>query len=220
MEMNTSECPPNVIQHVQSIDLALESSANVYSFFADSTKLKCQLHCLLIVADRLDVSSDPQVIDGFCGSVATYSRFFEPEQVDRIKAAYLRFLYDKDFAYSYFAGLRLCEIDIRKNLLGKIEPDWSFSSPRNNAETWQYYTYLAVLGEPGAYDALEKKIDGTINGNEVTMLLQSLAELRTEEAKKILLKYSDDTRHAEGPVGPGMQVSETVELLLGMYYSK
>jgi len=218
MNTNDKDCPPAVIQHVQTVDLAASENSDLFSWIAENSSLECQVHSLVAVAERLDDTSHAQVIDDFCGSVATYARFLEPEAKEKIKLSYLRFTYYPSIAMNYFNGLRYSQIDTRPQLKGTIKEDWTFNHPRQKAETWHYYMYLASLDEPGAYEALEKKLAAIKNGNDLTNLIKSLADLRTERTKNILLQYSKDTRRADSPVGPGQMIAETVSILLETYF--
>lgn len=218
MDINDMNCPPNVIEYVQTVNLASSENSGLFSWIASNSQLECQVHSLKAVAERIGALSHPQVIDDFCASVATYARFLTPQAKVSIKDAYLRFHYHKSIAMNYFNGLRYTQIDIRPHLMGKITDDWTFEHPRLNAETWHYYLYLASLEEPGAYKALEKKLAATKNGNDATNLLKSLADLRTENTKNILLQYREDTRRAEGPEGPELMIAETVSILLMAHF--
>jgi hypothetical protein len=218
MKATEKDCPEEVIKHVRSVDLTDDENASLFAWIAGKAPLDCQVHCVTEVADRIDATSHPEVIADFCSAAATYARLLEPESVVKVKAAYLRFNYDKNIHSNYFLGLRYNRIDLRNELSGKIEPDWSFTNPRKDAETWHYYLYLASLDAPGAYEALNKKIAGTISGNDVTNLLKSLADLKTEGARKILLNYKGDKRTSDTAVGPGPPISETVSGILNSNY--
>lgn len=220
MELNNINCPPAVIEYVQTVNLSSSKNSSLFSWIATNSPLECQIDSLTTVAKRLNHLSHPQVINDFCSSVATYARLLKPQTKEIIKEAYLRFPYQKSIALNYFNGLRYNQIDIRPYLKKKIIEDWSFKQPRLNAETWHYYLYLASLEEPGAYKALERKLDTTTNGNDATNLIKSLADLKTERTKNILLRYKQDTRHSDGPVGPGPTIAETVSTLLMVYPSQ
>jgi hypothetical protein len=214
MKTSAANCPDNVREHIQSADLTSSESSTLFAWIAEHSPLECQVHAVGAVAERLGADSDPQVIDDFCAAAATYARFLEPEDRTKVRDAYTRFPYDRSIALNYFGGLRSNLIDIRAQLIGKIQEDWTFENPRRDAATWHYYLYLASLDTPGAYEALRKKLADTENGNDLTNLLKSLAELETPRTKDILLEYREDMRTADGPVGPAMTVSETVKILL------
>jgi hypothetical protein len=156
------------------------------------------------------------VVGDFCGSVATYARFLDPEIRDSVAAAYRRMPYSDAIAMAYFDGLRQTGIDLRDRLLGRFREDWSFAQPRLNAATCLYYLYLASLGEPGALDRLAEKIAATKDGNDATNLLRSLADLRAPGVAEVLRRYADDQRRADDPEGPGMTIAENVKLFLSM----
>jgi hypothetical protein len=156
------------------------------------------------------------VIDDFANSVATYARFMDRDGIAAVREAYLRVPYDPAIALNYFLGLREPGIDLRSHLRLKVVPDWSFTDPRQDAATWHYYIYLATLGEPGALEALADKVAATEDGNDVTNLLASLAELKLKEVDAILRSYAEDQRTADGVEGPGLPISANVELWLMM----
>ncbi len=215
--MNTNDdhdCPPEVIKRVESMDLTSSDNSMLFSWIEENSKQECVVQCVAIVASRLDNTCDLQVIGDFCEAAATYAKFFEPEAKQQIKDAYLRFGYDASIAIQYFNGLRYNQIDVRTHLKGEIKEDWSFNRPRRDAATWHYYLYLASLKSPDAYVALAEKLADTKDGNDATNLIKSLADVKTKQTKNILLKYKEDERHSDGPVGPGPTIAETVEALL------
>ncbi len=209
-------CPLVVIEQVKTADLQSAENSDLFSWIAEKAELDCQTAAVLGIADRIRGSSDPQVIADFCGAVATYARFFKPDDLIRIEGAYRRFGYKDDFALPYFLGLRATGVDLRRRLEGKVAENWSFDHPRGDAATWHYYLYLASLGEPGALDALAKKIAETENGNDATNFLQSLSELKAEGVDEILELYANDTRRADGTEAPGMMIKENVAIYLMM----
>ncbi len=217
--MSDDHCPPEVRAHIQTVDLRSSESSTLFAWIAGRAALECQVDAVAAIAERLDADSDPQVIDDFCAAAATYARFIAPADRARVRDAYLRFPYRDAIAMNYFAGLRLNQIDIRAALAGKVDEDWTFVHPRRDAATWHHYLYLASLDTPGAYEAIRDKLAGTTNGNDLTNLIKSLAELGTPRAGDILRAYRGDPRTADGPVGPGMAVGETVQVLLETYFA-
>ena len=207
-------CPPEVVARIDSVDLSTSESSELFSWIAERSTLDCQVDSLCAVAERLDGTSDLQVVGEFCGAVATYARFIEPEGKRKIAEAYRRIPYESSLAMNYFAGLRSTGIDLRDHLEGQVPEDWTFTHPRREAATWHHYLYRASLDEDEAYAALAKKIADTQDGNDVTNLLKSLAELGGEGVRGILEGYLSDTRHADGPDGPGPLISETAKQLL------
>jgi hypothetical protein len=212
-------CPPAVLERVRAADLRSTDSSALFGTIA-SEPIECQVAALRVVAARLDATSHPQVTGDFCSTAATLARFLPAEARGDVRAAYLRFSYDDSIHASYFLGLRVNRIDIRPQLLGKIAEDWSFEHPRRDAASWHHHLYLASLADAGAYAKLAAKIAATASGNDATNLLTSLAELETDAAKEILLRYADDPRRADGPSGPAMRVSETVARLLELHFSR
>lgn len=209
------DCPKEVIEYVRTVNMTSGKSSTLFSWIGNHSSIECQVNSVSVVADRLNATSHPQVIGDFCSTIATFAQLLNNEAKQKIKEAYLRFPYYSDIALSYFYGLRYNQIDIRSHLKGKFIEDWSFEGPRDqNSDTWHYFMYLASLDEPGAYKALEKKIAETQNGNEATNLIKSLADLKSEDTRRILNLYSQDTRRADGPVGPAQMISETVHFLL------
>lgn len=210
-------CPPDVFERMRTVDLTDPENSALFGPIG-SASVECQVEALWVIAGRVDPSSDAQVVGDFCGAAATLSRFLPPEARDDVRAAYLRFPYSEPIHLDYFLGLRLNRIDLRGRLAGAVAVDWTFTHPRQDAATWHYFMYLAVLGEPGAYAKLAAKIAATTNGNDATNLLKSIAELGTEPVREILQVYASDTRRADGASGPGMTIAETVALLLTRYF--
>lgn len=209
-------CPPAVIEKVREADLSKAENGTLFSWIAGVAPLDCQVSAVVEIAGRMTARTHPSVIDDFCGSVATYARFLTPEGREAITSAYLRLPYYDFIAVNYFNGLRLTGIDIREYLRKRVPEDWSFTHPRRDAATWHYYLYLASLGEPGALDALARKLADTRSGNDLTNLLDSLAELPGDGVTAILGRYADDPRTADGTEGPGTPVAQTVAVLLAL----
>lgn len=218
MKSSAANCPEHVLAAIQSADLTTSESSTLFAWIAEHAPLECQVHAVGAVAERIGADADPQVIDDFCGAAATYARFLEPNDRARVQGAYTRFAYHAAIAMNYFLGLRLNSIDIRPLLLGKVEEDWTFEHPRRDAATWHYHLYLASLDTPGAYEAIRAKLAVTANGNDLTNLIKSLAELKTPRTRDILHEYRDDPRTSDGPNGPRAPISQTVRLLLAAHF--
>lgn len=210
------DCPPIVVERVMREDLSSSDSAGLFSWIAVNASFDCQVKALIAVAGRMDKNSHPQMISDFTSSVATYAPFLTPLTIEPITHAYLRIPYYESVASPYFAGLRETGIDIRQHVARRVDIDWSFEHPRQNAATWHYYMYLASLGDPKAYEALAEKLASTENGNDLTNLLESLRVLKGENATNLLKAYENDTRHADGVDGPGMMISENVKMWLSL----
>ena len=207
-------CPPAVVYQIQQADLRSAESSNLITWVEANSDRQCAIAALEAVAARLKPDSNLSVIDLFCNAVATYARNLDADQKAIIRAAYLRFHYEPAISFNYFLGLRHTRIDLRDQLHGKVGIDWTFASPRRDAETWDYYLYLATMEEPGALEALAKKIAETKSGNDVTLLLMSLAEVPGKEVDALLKTYADDQRTADGVDGPGLPIADNVKLLL------
>ena len=207
-------CPPSVVYEIQAADLKSSASANLITWVEEHSDRKCAMAALEDVAKRLRADSNMTVVDLFCNAVASYAHMLDEKQKALIEAAYLRLAYNPAISFNYFLGLRNTGIDIRDELRGKVGIDWSFESPRRDAETWDYYLYLATMEEPGALDSLAAKIADTKSGNDVTLLLMSLAEVPGKGVDDILKSYANDQRTADGVDGPGLPISANVGLLL------
>lgn len=207
-------CPPAVVYEIQKADVRSADSSGLILWVASHAERPCTLAAIEAVARRLMPDSDLTVIDLFCNAVASYADLLDADQKAVIRAAYLRFPYRPTIASNYFLGLREARIDLRAELVGKIPVDWTFASPMNDAQTWDYYLYLVALEEPGALDALAAKIAETRNGNDATLLLMSLAELPGHDVDEILKTYADDPRTADGVNGPGLTIAANVQLML------
>lgn len=214
-----NECPPNLAVEIRQIDVTLQDSGQIISEIVDKSFLNA--HCieamLVTIAKKINALTDQLVLSNFFSSLATHHKILSDNAKSQIKEGILRARYMQSIAAYYFTALRYNQIDVRDYLQDKIIEDWSFTHPRaENAATWHYYLYLASLNEPGAIEALDKKIAITASGNDVTNLLTSLYDLKSEEAFDILLKYKDDMRRADAPEGEGMSISETVKIYLGL----
>jgi hypothetical protein len=207
-------CPPAVVYQIQQADLRLAESSTLIAWVEQNSKWPCALAVLEAVALRLKADSNVAVINDFCNTVANYAGTLDADQKTTIREAYLRFPYSPSISFNYFLGLREARLDLRDHLQGRIALDWTFASPRRDAQTWDYYLYLATLEEPGALEALARKIAETKSGNDVTLLLMSLAEVPGKGVDTILKLYADDPRTADGVEGPGMPIGQNVGLLL------
>lgn len=218
MDTIQQHCPPAVVQKVAAADLAAASTNGLFSWVSTHGDLRCQVMALMEVARRIDARAHLSVVDDFCSSAATYARFLNEEMRARLRDAYQQMPYDASIHFAWFTGLRMNRIDIRAQHQGRIIENWSFTHPRRDAETWHYYLYLASLDTPGAYEKLADKIAATKDGNDATNLLKSFADLRTPQAKAILMLYANDPRRADGPERPELPISETIKLLLKQLY--
>ncbi len=207
-------CPPAVVYEIEKADPRLSDSSGLILWVASHAERPCTLAAIEAVARRLMPDSDLTVIDLFCNAVASYADLLDANQKAVIREAYLRFPYQPAISFNYFLGLREARIDLREEFRGKIAIDWTFASPNNDAQTWDYYLYLAALDEPGALEALAAKIAETGNGNDVTLLLMSMAELPGRGVDEILKRYASDQRTADGVNGPGLTIAANVRLML------
>lgn len=209
-------CPPAVVQAIEAADFRSAASAGLIGWVEMQADRACALATIEAVAGRLTTESDLTVVDLFCNAVATYAEMLDAEQKAIIRAAFRRLPYNPAISFNYFMALRLAGIDVRSDLRGRVAVDWSFASPRRDAQTWDHYLYLASLNEPGAWEALADKIAATTSGNDVALLLESLAELPNPEVDEIIGRYVTDKRTADGVEGPAMSIAKNAELLLEM----
>ena len=207
-------CPPAVVYQIQQADLRSAESSGLITWVEVNSDRQCAVAALEAVAGRLEADSNLSVFDLFCNAVATYARMLDGDQKAIIRAAYLRVPYQPSISFNYFLGLRKTHIDLRQKLHDKIAINWDFASPRRDAQTWDYYLYLATMEEPGALEALAHKIAETKNGNDATLLLMSLADVPGKGVDDILKLYANDQRTADGVEGPGLPISMNVGLLL------
>lgn len=207
-------CPPAVVYQIQQADLRSSDSSNLITWVEQNSDRQCTVAAIEAIAGRLGADSDLSVIDLFCNAVASYARMLNDDQKAIIRAAYLRFPYNPAISFNYFLGLRENHIDLRDALRDKVGIDWNFVSPRRNAQTWDYYLYLATMGEPGALEALAAKIADTKGGNDVALLLESLSDVPGKGVDDILKTYADDQRTDDNVSGPGLPIADTVRNLL------
>ena len=212
-------CPTNLAAEIRQIDITHQDRGRTISEIVDKSFLNhlCIEAMLVTIAKKINASTDQLVLSNFLSSVTTHHTILSDNAKNPIKEAILRGGYRQSIALYYFTALRYNRIDIRDALQDKIIENWSFNHPRaGNAATWHYYLYLASFKEPGAIEALEKKIACTTSGNDVTNLLKSLYDLQSKEAFNVLLQYKDDMRRADAPEGEGMTIAETVKIYLGL----
>lgn len=216
MEFDQSSCPPAVIERIHAADLSSDDNDSLFSWIESEASLECQLHSVGAIAGRIDGSTHPLVFSDFASSAATYADLLGPDDVEAVRQAYLRFPYDEDIAAIYFLGLRTLRIDIRDRLRPAVVEDWSFTDPGSDAATWHYYLYLASLDEPEALDKIARKLAATQNGNDLTNLLRSLGEVKTQGVTDLLLSYSNDQRRSDDPeeTGGGPTISETIGYIM------
>jgi hypothetical protein len=206
-------CPPAVVIEIDAADLRSSSAGRLITWVEENSDRQCAVAALEAVAGRLSPESDLQVVEMFCNAVASYARMLDDEQKAILKAGYRRITYNSAISFNYFAGLRKAGIDMGSGL-PRIRPDWSFATPRRDAETWDYFMYLASLGHSDALTALQRKIDATTKGNDAWLLLQSLADLPGPEVTAILRAHADDARQTDGVEGPGLPILTKIKVLL------
>ncbi|MGG7567785.1 hypothetical protein ACQ5SO_16660 [Rhodovulum sp. DZ06] len=217
MDGMEQHCPPAVVERVGEADLAGEDSVGLLDWVAENAELRCQVLALAAVADRAGPETHPLMVADLCFAAATYASALSDAGRARIGATYRRMPYRKSSSFPWFLGLRENRIELRDRMAPLVIEDWSFTHPRRDAETWDYYLYLAVMGTPGAYEKLEAKLKATLDGNDATNLIRSLAELKTPEVRAILEPYRDDQRTSDGTEEPGPTIAETVGILLSTF---
>lgn len=207
-------CPPAVVYQIQTADPRSAESRNLITWVEEHSDRRCAMAALEAVAARLGADSNPSVVDLFCNAIASYAPMLDAAQKDLIEAAYRRLPYRPEISFNYFLGLRKTGIDLRDALRDRVAINWAFASPRRDAQTWDYYLYLATLNDPGALEALSRKIAETSSGNDATLLLMSLADVPGPGVTQILNEYAKDPRTADGVEGPGMTLAENIRILL------
>lgn len=210
-------CPVEIQQIVRQADVRQSSAGLIFDQLTEigTADFNCLLNSIGYVGQSLNSSSNPTAITAWLTEVATYAGYFQPEQLKDLKDVLVRLAVPEGNGLLYFAALRRNGIDIRKHLVGRVSPDWAFSKPRDvSATAWHYNLYLARFRDAKAVEALAEKIAMTTGGNDVTLLLNSLADVGTTEVREVVKIYVNDSRSAEGVDGPGLLVSETVALLL------
>lgn len=209
-------CPPAVVERVQITDLESDDASDLLSWVEQQGNMACTVAVVAAIAERLPSRSPPSVVDSFASSVATYGDQLDRDELAQVRNAYLRVSYSPSISHNYFLGLRLTHIDIRDHLRMKVRIDWSFSHPRKDAATWDYYLYLASLGDQDALADIAAKIAKTENGNEVGTYLASLAETKLPGVEAILRQYENDPRKVDGANGPTAPLSDMVKVWLLM----
>lgn len=211
-----SECPPELAAQIRAANLAVESTGQLIGDLnGGGSTVRCQ--SLLIVELGSRVASEAvhsEVMREWLGSVATYSRFFDDDDRQKLTAVYAGMPANSEHMFTYYSSLVVARIDIRDRLRGSVDLDWNVGERPRESETWQHMLYLASFDEPGALDAIAGKIAATPSGHTVTILLQSLGTVRTDAVREVLQRYADDTRRADGSSGPGPTIAQTVEGLL------
>lgn len=213
----SQQCPIEIQQIVRAADVRRPSAALLFDEVAEkgTADFRCLMMAIGYIGQTLTARSDPQAIDAWLTQVATYAAYFSLEQRADMKNVMVKIAVPDGNGLLYFSALRRNGIDIRAQLIGRVAPVWTFAGPRDlSAMAWHYNLYLARFRDADALDALARKIASTKNGNDVTQLLTSLAEVGTVEAQRIITTYGDDQRTADGVDGPGLMVRETVKLLL------
>jgi len=208
-------CATPAMERIKTLDFSKEESAEVFSSIDVAPGWgRCAAVAVVQIADRLDARADRQVVSQFCTSVATFARHFSADDLTHLRAAYLRFPFVEADARPYFLGLEATTLDLRAHLKGKVKVNWSFPSLHHDDATWCYERYLASLGEPGALDALAKKIARTKYGNDAYLFLLDLSESKIAGVDALIGRSAKDQRHTDGVDGPGMLISQWVELYL------
>jgi hypothetical protein len=153
------------------------------------------------------------LVGDFCSSAAKYGRFLSD-----VGRAQVRKAYDPSIHFAWLMGLRVSHIDIRYKMRGMILEYWSFAQPRRDADTSHFNLFLTNIDEPGAYQKISATIAATTGGNDATSQMKSFAELRTPQARDVLMTYANDLRQAKGPETLELAISATIKLMLSRFY--
>jgi hypothetical protein len=204
---------PAVIERVAAIDLAADANEALFSWLEINTDLKCQFHAIIEVAGRMDARAYVSLVGDFCSSAAKYGRFLSD-----VGCAQVRKAYDPSIHFAWLMGLRVSHIDIRYKMRGMILEYWSFAQPRRDAETLHFYLFLTNIDKPGVYQKISATIAATAGGNDATSQMKSFAELRTPQARDVLMTYANDLQQAKGPETLELAISATIKLLLSRFY--
>lgn len=207
-------CSP-AMERIPALDFSKEESSAIFDSIDTAPEWgKCAAAAVVQIADKLNAQSARTVLAQFCGAVATYAKFFSADDLARIRAAYVRFPVLHDDSRMYFLGLEATHLDLRAHLKGKLTANWSFPSIRRDDETWNHHRYLASLGEPGALEALAKKVATTKHGNDAYLFLLDLSESKIDGVEAVIRRYENDSRRTDTPNGPGIMISQWVQVWL------
>lgn len=215
-----NSCPAEYVALAKAEDLSRFPQNDVLGVvWAQSGKWRPDCLNALIVwfAPRIGPRAHEQQIRDWLGYLAGYEGRLPAAQLQVVVDALLRLAYDPKLAKPFFEALIVHGIDIRAELAARVVPDWAFARPESQVgsdHTWHYFRYLAVMAEPGAYRALADKVAATGNANAVMMFLDSLAKLRTPEARAILEQYRHDPRNIITASGKAEPLAASVAVML------
>lgn len=213
-------CPAEYVALARAEDLSRFPQNNVLgTVWAQSGTWRPACINALIVwfAPRVNASTHDQQLRDWLGYLAGYEGRLPDDLHPVVRDALLRIGYDRRLAKPYFDALIVHRINIREELSARVLPDWTFGRPVSqdgSDHTWHYFRYLAVMQEPGAYQALADKVAATRNANAVMMFLDSLAKLRSPQARAILEVYRDDPRQILTASGVAEPLADSVRVML------
>lgn len=212
--LNTS-CPTEIVQLFQETRMQEFPEATITSLALKSGGgYPCAEAVILAMTPRLDGRTDQQLLRDYFNGLLNYVTALPEGYAEEVRAAVLRIGTLDPVAKSAYRALRHHGIDIRDMALPDPAPDWSFTqADSSNAAAWHRALYLASFGEAEAYGRLADKIAQTTNGNDAYGLIKSLQELDTPEAAAIVDQYRNDTRHTDGPSGPGLTIAELLSAM-------
>lgn len=215
-----TSCPAEYVAMARAEDLSrFPQNAVLGTVWGQSGAWRPDCINALIVwfAGHIGPRAHEQQVRDWLGYLAGYEGRLPPDQREVVRDALLRIGYGRQLAKPFFEAMIVHGIDIRHELAPRIVPDWTFATPvepDGGDHTWHYFRYLAVLGEPGAYAALADKVAVTRNANAVVQFLDSLAKLRTREARAIVELYRRDPRKIITAGGEQEPMADSVAVML------
>lgn len=216
LELVNATCPIGIATEIRTIGSDLSAGDKLWEI-APTLDPECGSNVLALLSSKVDAGTDPLFLSAYFSEAVRLSASNTPaiRQLVGDAASRVEITQHPDLARSYFSALIANNIDIRPVLIQKNIPMLSGNEFRSLP--WQYHLYLVALDTPHAIQMIERHLLTVQNGNDATNLLTSLANIRKPDVRRVLQSYSDDTRHADGPSGPGATISQTVTALLEGY---
>lgn len=217
-----NSCPVEIVAEIKQMNFQSVPQANfVNSALQANASQECYNAVVSWPTLNVNAQTNSQLIGYWLGGLLDYRGTLPLDVRADLRDAFLRIGNQPEHSKWYFLVLRRHGIDIRNELKSWIVPNWAFKTLPNRPEahTWNYFVYLASFGDAAAYEQLERRAASEASGNLALGLYDSLYELGTSEARRILEAKRADERQVFSPSGRASPLGEliSVNLDLGLW---
>lgn len=220
-ELLQEQCPPAIVEHVISTDMAAETAYPWpgQDFFGQDIAASCHVAALLYRSAKVD----PPVafVMGHSLSEEVFEYFDLVAEADRpvITEALRRLAEGPQLPQGYLSAVTRHAIDVREVLERHfpVRPAAELATPEAHGAAFAYLRYLTAMGDREAEADLVEALRLEPNPDWVSNSLNRLVSLKMPNRRRVLRAFVDDGRQSLSPLQtPGSVVANIARLHLGM----